>query len=61
MQVNKILDLLYAKQKALESNFERTLVEKEGFEYGQSYQNGINISVLFKTFLKEGQTTERWA
>jgi hypothetical protein len=35
----------------MESKFEAMLTAEHGFDYGQAYTNGVNIRVLFKTFL----------
>ena len=41
-----------------ENKFESHLVAECGFDYGQAYRNGLNLKVLFKTFLGHGYTAQ---
>ena len=51
MNVNHPLGITAIKQRYLDSSFERHLVEAEGYELGEQFEDQ-NMRVTFKTFLK---------
>ena len=53
VNINSVLHYTQHKQKTIDLRFEQKLIQTMGFNFGKQYDGGINIEVLYKTFLEK--------